>query len=99
MVSHDDPHRLTWVEETTYDRRTHRGDHRIVPDHYGGRLHASYTTELSADGAVTRRLTNGELKVRFPLVGTRVERAIVSGLSEHAVLEADALTAWLRNRG
>ena len=94
-----DPERLTWVEETTYDRRTHRGAHRIVPDHYAGRLRASYTTALEADGGGTRRRTEGELTVRFPLVGGRVERAIVAGLTEHAALEADALDDWLANKG
>ena len=94
-----DPERLTWVEETTYDRRSHRGDHRIAPDHYAGRLRASYTTKLEPDGPATRRLTDGELKVRFPLVGARVEKAIVSGLVDHAALEAEVLTAWLANKG
>jgi hypothetical protein len=94
-----EPDRLTWVEETTYDRRTHRGEHGIVPDHYAGRLRASYTTHLEADGAGTRRRTDGELKVRFPLVGGRVERAIVAGLTQHAALEAEVLDAWLANKG
>lgn len=94
-----EPARLTWVEETTYDRDAHRGEHRIVPDHYAGRLQASYTTRLETDGRATRRHTEGELKVRFPLVGARVEKAIVSGLVEHAALEADVLAAWLAKKG
>ena len=93
-----DPDRLTWVEDTTYDRRTHRGDHRIRPDHYAGRLKASYTTRVEQAGDGTRRLTEGEVVVRFPLVGGRVEKAIVSGLVEHAHLEATVLEEWLRNR-
>lgn len=92
-----DPDRLTWVEETSYDLRSHRGDHRVRPDHYGGRLKASYTTRVEPAGNGTRRLTEGEVTVRFPLVGGRVEKAIVSGLAEHARLEADALAEWLRN--
>ena len=91
-----DPRRLTWVEHTTFDRRSHRGEHRIVPDHYGERLRCSYTTQLGGgDGSFTSRVTEGELRVRFPLVGGRVERAIVSGLVEHAELEAEVLGRWL----
>lgn len=93
-----DPKRLTWVEHTTFDRGRHRGDHRIVPDHYGDRLRCSYTTQLAEHGAVTRRTTEGDLRVRFPLVGGRVERAIVSGLVEHAGLEAEVLVQWLSDR-
>lgn len=92
-----DPGRLTWVEHMTFDRRRHRGEHRIVPEHYGGRLRCTYTTQLLEAGAGTRRLTEGELRVRFPLVGGRVERAIVSGLVEHAELEAEVLSRWLHD--
>jgi hypothetical protein len=92
-----DPDRLTWVEDTTYDRRSHRGDHRIRPDHYAGRLKASYTTRVEPAGDGTRRLIEGEVVVRFPLVGSRVEKAIVSGLTDHAHLEAEVLEEWLRN--
>lgn len=90
-----DPRRLTWVEHTTFDRRSHRGEHRIEPDHYGDRLRCSYTTQLSGHGRFTSRVTEGELRVRFPLVSGRVERAIVSGLVEHAELEAEVLGRWL----
>ena len=96
-----DPQRLTWVEHTTFDRGSHRGEHRIVPDHYGDRLRCSYTTQLDhttqpgGDGPLTSRVTEGDLRVRFPLVGGRVERAIVSGLLEHAELEAEVLGRWL----
>lgn len=94
-----DPRRLTWVEEIAFDRSRHQGRHRIVPDHYGDRLRCSYATELRPDTDGTRRATVGDLRVRFPLVGGRVERAIVSGLAEHARLEADVLAGWLAEQG
>jgi hypothetical protein len=91
-----DPSRLTWVEESTLDRRTHRTTWRIVPDHYKNLLHASGTFQLEAMGDDrTRRVAEGEVKVTFPLVGGRVEQAIVSGLREHAALEVPVLDAWL----
>ena len=95
-----DPARLTWVDESTLDRRAHRGQHRIVPDHYGDRLRCTFTTQLSADTAGgTERVAEGELRVRFPLVGGKVERAVVSGLMERAELEAAVVARWLRERG
>ena len=95
-----DPTELTWVEECTLDRRTRRGEHRIVPDHHGARLRCAFTTQLLDDEhGGCERLAQGDLRVRFPLVGRKVERAIVSGLADHAELEAAVLTRWLQERG
>ena len=91
-----DPARLTWVEESTLDRRTHRTTWRIVPDHYRNLLRSSGEFRLdhvSADA--TRRTTDAEIKVTVPLVGGKVEQAIVSGLREHAAEEVEVLDAWL----
>ncbi len=91
-----DPARLTWVEESTLDRRTHLTTWRIVPDHYRNLLRSSGTFKLVevAPGRTQRR-ADGEVKVTVPLVGGKVESAIVSGLREHAALEEDVLDTWL----
>jgi hypothetical protein len=93
-----DPAKLTWIEDSTLDRRTHRTTFRILPDHYRDRLACEGTFILQSDGGGSRRVAEGDLRVRFPLVGGRVERAIVSGLEEHAELEAQVMTRWLRDR-
>lgn len=97
-----DPSRLTWVEESTLDRTTHRTTWRIVPDHYRNLLRAAGEFRLAPDPADpqgrTRRTTDGEIKVSVPLVGHKVEQAIVSGLQEHASLEEDVLDTWLQSR-
>lgn len=90
-----DPHRLTWVDVAVHDLVAHRSEHRIVPDHYRSRLTCEYVTRLAAEGDGTRRVAEGELRVHMPLVGGRVERAIVSGLAEHAAREQRALDEWL----
>ncbi len=91
-----DPARLTWVEESTLDRRTHRTTWRIVPDHYRNLLRATGEFQLHATGdEATTRTTEAELKVSVPLVGGKVEHAIVSGLREHAGLETAVLNRWL----
>jgi hypothetical protein len=102
-----DPRKLTWVESSTLDRRTHVTDFEILPDHYANRLSARgrFTltggTSGSATGgtthtAATTRTAEGDLTVHVPLVGRRAEQAIVSGLADHARLEADAVNDWLR---
>ena len=35
----------------------------------------------------------------MPLVGRRVEKAIVSGLRDHLDLEADLVARWITDRG
>ena len=91
-----DRDRLTWVDDADYDLATRTSAHRIVPDHYGNRLEASYSSRLEADGdGATRRIAEGMVKVRMALVGGRVERAIVSGLEEHARAEAELLAHWV----
>jgi hypothetical protein len=89
-----DPAKLTWVDNARYDLTSHTSRHRILPDNYGDRLEAAYDVALESLGDSTRRLVTGELKVHVPLVGGRVERAIVSGLEEHAAAEADLLGNW-----
>jgi hypothetical protein len=90
-----DPARLTWVEESTTDRATHRATFRIVPDHYGGMLRCQGTFVLARSATGSTRVAEGELRVSVPLVGGKVERAIVSGLEEHAAAEASLVDAWL----
>jgi hypothetical protein len=97
-----DPARLTWVEVTTVDLGTHDTEWHIEPDHYASLLRARGQIRLEAvDGAgpATRRVADIDLRVTFPLVGSKVERAIASGLEEHAALEAEALAAWLGAAG
>jgi hypothetical protein len=90
-----DPSRLSWVEESELDRTTHVTTWHIVPDHYANRLTCSGTFRLSSKRNETLRQAEAEIKVRFPLVGGRVERAIVSGLEEHAAAEQEAVQAFL----
>ena len=90
-----DPDRLTWIDHAIHDLASHRSDHRIAPDHYPDRLQAHYSTEVSSEPGGSRRTAAGSVRVRAPMVASRVERAIVSGLEEHARAEAELLTRWL----
>jgi hypothetical protein len=90
-----DPARLTWVEDSTTDRTTHRSSFRILPDNYANLLHCEGTFSLTSDGGDTsHRVAEGDLKVNVPLVGGKVERAILTGLEEHAAAEVDVVNSW-----
>jgi hypothetical protein len=95
-----DPSRLTWVDESSFDRAAHRIDFEIVPDHYADRLQCrgSYQFEPAGDQA-TRQLMSGDLRIRYPVVGGLVERAIIVGMRQHVGEEAGILERWLRDSG
>ena len=90
-----DPSRLTWVEELVFDLMAGTATTRLVPDHYPDRLtcQGRYRFETAGTGSI-RRL-EGDLKVRAPLVGGRVERALVEGLQRHAEGEQDLIVRRL----
>jgi hypothetical protein len=92
-----DPARLTWVEVSDTDTSTHTASFRIVPDNYGRLLRCEGTYELRATGTGSARVARGEVKVNVPLVGSRVEKVIVSGMDDHAQAEADLVDTWLQH--
>jgi hypothetical protein len=93
-----DPDKLSWVDECRYDRAVHRATHRILPDQYEKLLRCSYEEILEPDGDGCVRTATGALSVKVPLVGGRVERAIIGGLEERATAEAAVLAAMAHGR-
>jgi hypothetical protein len=90
-----DPSRLTWVERSACNLVTHATSCEIRPDHYGSMLSGHYDALIVATNSGSRRTITGEVKVRMPLVGGKVERAIVSGLEENAAAQATLLDQFL----
>jgi hypothetical protein len=79
-----DPARLSWVEESVHDLDRHTVTFVMKPDHYADRLRFNGSSRFEPNGrGRTRRVAEGEVAVRVPLVGKTVEGAIVSGLREH----------------
>jgi hypothetical protein len=89
-----DPARLVWIDESTYDHRSRTAGFRLLPEHYQDRFRCSGSYRLAEESGGCRRLVEGELTVRYPLVGRAVEQAIVSGLREHLDDEAGLLRRW-----
>lgn len=90
-----DPDRLTWVEDSTVDLRAHATRCEIRPDAYANLLAGRYDAHIEPNGHGARRVITGTVKVKVPLVGGRVERAIVSGLQENAAAQATLLDEHL----
>jgi hypothetical protein len=91
-----DPSRLTWVERTTHDLARRTTTFALRPDHYPDRLRSEGTLRVEAgpDGG-SRRVGDGELKVRAPLVAGTVERTLVGDLRHHLEAEARSVDAYL----
>lgn len=94
-----DPSRLTWVEESHHDLATRHVRFRLVADHYADRFRGAGDYRFRPDGGGTIREATGEIEVRTPLVGRRVERAIVSGLEDHLEDEVAIVDRWVAGAG
>ena len=90
-----DPKLLTWIERSVCDLRAHQTECEIRPDHYDSMLRGSYQAVIVELAAGSRRTITGELKVRMPIVGGRVERAIVGGIQENAAAQVALLETFL----
>jgi hypothetical protein len=91
-----DPERLSWVEHSTHEVARRHVDYRLVPDHYGDRFRAAgrCTTRRGPHGGAVRTV-EGSVRVKGPLVGRAVEKAIVSGMREHLASESSAVERFL----
>lgn len=91
-----DPARLTWVQRTVVTLSDRTITIALLPDHYPDRLQCAGTFRFvpRPDGGTTRRV-QGDLRVKVMVVGSQVERALVSGLEEFQEAETAAVDAWI----
>ena len=90
-----DTSNVSWVEITEWDRVSLRSDTRFVPDQAGRLMSASATSLLVPSGSGANRNVNGDLRVKIPLLGSRVERAIIGGVEDHLGEVTDAVERYL----
>lgn len=91
-----DPAQLSWVEHSTHDLARHQVDFTMVPDNYAHLVRFSGRYHFEPDSPVaTKRVTEGDVSVRVPLVGRSVENAIVSGIREHLAVEVAVVERYL----
>ncbi len=92
-----DPQRLTWIQSSEHDLTDGRTVFRILPDHYPDRLSCRGRSAIVADGAdACTRTVETEVRVRAPLVGNQVERALLDGLARELAAQALAVPDWAR---
>jgi hypothetical protein len=83
-----EPARLTWVEDTTIDLASASSTSVLVPDNYPDLLRASATAQFAGDASSSTRTVTGRVSVPVPLLGRKVESAIVEGLTDYLLAEA-----------
>lgn len=84
-----------WVEEAHWDPDGMKWEWRIHPEVAAELLSAEGEIVLHEKGDDTVRVVTGNVKVKVPLYGGRVEEVIVKELEAAYSDEADRLTAWL----
>lgn len=84
-----------WVQEEHWDPSTLTWEWVIHPEVAKDLLTARGSTQLETAGAGTDRMVVGELRVRVPIYGGRVEGRIVEGITRAYDDEAGRLAAWL----
>lgn len=90
-----DPDDVAWVEETRWNLSDRSAEVSFQPDQAAGLLRASAEAQLQPEGDDAVRTIKGELKVRIPLLGHKVEPVIVEGVGDHLDEEAGAVAARL----
>lgn len=90
-----DPDDVAWVQETTWDLGARRADVRFLPVQAAGLIRASATIDVLTDGEDTVRELRGEFRVKIPLVGGKVEKAVVGDIGTNLEEEADAVARFL----
>ena len=84
-----------WIEEATWDPSARCWRWVVIPEVAKEMLDAKGTIELTPCGDTTDRTIAGEVKVRVPIYGSKVEGWIVDGIEHAYAEEAERLEAWL----
>ena len=92
FIGNSDP---AWKEEATWHPDDSHWEWHVIPEVAKELLSAAGRIELEDRGDQTQRTITGEVKVRVPLYGGKVERWIVAGLEHAYGEEADRLVEWL----
>ncbi len=92
-----DPDDVAWVEDTRWDLSAHSASVHFEPVQASALLRASATVSVTAQGDEALRRITGDLNVRIPLLGHKVERAITDGIGEHLSEEAEVVATRLEH--
>ncbi len=85
----------SWIEESTWHPDRNQWTWVVHPEVAENLLDARGYVSLKESSGTTARIVHGDVKVKVPLYGGKVERWIVDGLDHAYAEEAERLRAWL----
>ena len=85
----------SWVQTYTIDRTRRVGTLTIVPDSHGSFIECGAAIALTGDDHRCRRVIDGSLSIRVPLLGGKAERTLGPAILARIDTEAELLRAWL----
>jgi hypothetical protein len=95
LIGDGDP---AWVENAIWSEEAMLWTFTIDPEIAKELLEAKGTIQITEAEGGTQRTIEGQVKVRVPFYGSRVEGWIVEGLIDAYDQEADRLRAWIGNQ-
>jgi hypothetical protein len=84
-----------WIEEAQWDPASRKWEWKILPEVAKDLLSASGYIEIDGSEEESVRIVSGNVKVKVPLYGGKVEAVIVRGLETAYAQEAEKLAKWL----
>lgn len=95
------PESMEWIEESTFDRGRMVATFQNVPTHpkVRAKMTNSGKVEFRSLGAGrSERVTSGELKIKFPILGRIAEGIIAKNAKKILDEEAEVLGKWMQSR-
>lgn len=92
MLGDADP---AWIQHEAWSASRTHCDWVIHPEVAAELLSSAGTIDIAGSGSSSTRRIVGDVKVRVPLYGGKVERWIVDGITRAYDEEAERVTAWL----
>ncbi len=88
----------SWVEHSTWDPQAKRWTWVMKPEVGGALMSADASIEILDDEPGCTRRVSGEVKVKVPFYGRRVEEVVIENLIDAYRDEADLIRQWLSPR-
>lgn len=90
-----DPSSVTWVQETLWRPADYTAELKFIPNQAKELLHAVARINLVANSNGTQRAISGDLRIRIPLVGSKIEPPLISHIASYVDDESRILEQFL----
>ena len=95
--------KILGADKLVYEQETRLGPDRVlhwevIPAVAADKVSAKGTMHTAPHANGIERIVQGEIKVRVPLVGGRIEKAIVGNVTESYEKAAEATMKWLASK-